>query len=197
MEQLSEDLSQAVESANNLCFMLNDMETFLSCKKAMSMAFSFAQNGLQNMCSAFVARTQEAGRLRDELERQKAVDTQQEVAKQVDASEQLHIAQLKKDLDNKSEDISQMKLQISGLEQQNATLSLEIKRLGGVATVYKPVPVKQPLTVTPSPKVPVASVMEEMEKKEEMEEEEEEEWKGVEEEEEDDDFCKARVSVDY
>lgn len=192
VEQMLDDASQAAKSTGDLCFMLKDMTKFLSCKKAMSMAFSFAQAGLQNMCSALTERTKEAKRLRRELDNLKAMKTQE--VKHVDTSDQLYISRLKTDLDNKSKHISQMKLQISSLEQDNASLLLEVKRLQQAAatTVYVCQPVKEPsVLVIPSPKTCAVSVV--PEKKEEKEKEEEDEEEDEEEEEENELEPEARV----
>ncbi|XP_041958946.1 uncharacterized protein LOC121718149 isoform X2 [Alosa sapidissima] len=177
VEELLDDDAQAAESTDNLCFMFRDMAKFLSCKKPMAMAFSFGQAGLQNMCAALAERTWETERLRKELECLKASNAQEESVKHVDTSEQLYISRLKTDLNSRNRNISQMKLQISGLEQDNASLVLEVKRLQQAAPVF--IPIQQPsLTVTPSltpsPKASVVSVVQYEEEKEEEEEEESE-----------------------
>lgn len=175
-ELLLDTGSQAARSISDLCFMLKDMSKFLSCKKAMSMAFSFAQVGLKNMCTALAERTREVEQLRNELESLKATNTQD--VKHVNTSEQLYISRLKTDLNTKSRHISQMKLQISGLEQDNASLLLEVKRLQKAATttVYSTQPVKEPsVIVISSHKASAASVApEEEEEKEEQSEPEQE-----------------------
>ncbi|XP_062391646.1 uncharacterized protein LOC134079564 [Sardina pilchardus] len=174
VEELLDDGALAAESTSNLDFMFKDMAKFLSCKKAMAMAFNFGRTGLQNMCAALEERTRETELLRKELQRLKAESAQTEPLRDVDTSGQLYISRLKTDLNSRNRNISQMKLQINGLEQDNTALLQEAETLRQAAVVF--IPVKQPPpSVTPSPKASVASVASVVQYEEEMEEEEGEE----------------------
>ncbi|XP_019900233.3 uncharacterized protein LOC105025439 isoform X2 [Esox lucius] len=107
------DPNRATKSSSDLSFMVGNMAKSLSCKKPMSIAFKFVQNGLQNLNEAFQEQTRNTQKLQAKLNEVKTVDCH---AKEELEEGKRRIDQLEGEKCKLQEEIAAFKFQIRKLQ---------------------------------------------------------------------------------